>query len=100
MSSYSEMIEGYDVEQLRNLRDIISEKICNKEKEEKKIVWRVVNRGICYGNFREEQYVKAAEFLLEHAKETDAESSSGRLDRHLELISERVPQSEYEDWFK
>lgn len=100
MSDLRDKITELDVEQLHSLLGFVEEKIAAKSQETKRTVWRVVNRGMCYGNFREEQYVQAAEFLLKMAIKTDSDDSSDRLDRHLELISKRVPLSEYEDWFK
>lgn len=100
MSELRESIKKLDAEQLHSLLAFVEQNISAKEEEAKRTVWRVVNRGVCYGNFREEQYLQAAECLFNHAKLTDSNISSDRLDRHLELISKRVPLSEYEDWFR
>lgn len=99
MSTISEQIKGYDLDQLRALRDNVLELINSKLEEEKKTIWRVVDRWRCWGNFREDEYLLAVVCLANKAKELDANPASDRKDRELQIVGERVVASEYEDYF-
>ncbi|WP_312740471.1 hypothetical protein [Cedecea neteri] len=94
-----ESIRELDLRQLESLSEFVSKLINSKKAERKRTVWRVCVRGMCYGNFREDEYLKAAEFLAAKAKEIDADPINDRRDRQLEIVGERVPDSEYEEWF-
>ncbi|EKN4904639.1 TPA: hypothetical protein U5D73_000050 [Yersinia enterocolitica] len=104
MSSYREIISGFDLEQLENFHSVISGAIAEKKAEETKIVWRVCDRWTCKGNFREEDYLKAVDFMAEKAKKahSDLECELIRSSRDLcfEIQIKRIPISEYEEWFK
>lgn len=101
---YKEMIKGFDLEQLENFHSVISGAIAEKKAEETKIVWRVCDRWLCKGNFREEDYLKAVDFMAEKAKKAheDLKDKLIRSSRDLcfEIQIELVPISEYENWFK
>lgn len=101
---YKEIIKGFDLEQLENFHSVISGAIAEKKAEETKIVWRVCDRWLCKGNFREEDYLKAVDFMAEKAKKAheDFKDELIRNSRDLcfEIQIERVPISEYEEWFK
>lgn len=99
MSTISEQLKDYDLEQLRSLRDHVLERINSKMEEEKKTVWRVVDRWTCWGNFHEGEYLLAVECLASKAKELDADPISDRQDRELQIVGERVVISEYEGYF-
>ncbi|ENG0876786.1 hypothetical protein ABU549_004445 [Yersinia enterocolitica] len=101
---YKEMINGFDLEQLENFHSVISGAIAEKKAEETKIVWRVCDGWLCKGNFREEDYLKAVDFMAEKAKKAheDLKNELIRSSRDLcfEIQLQRVPVSEYENWFK
>ncbi|CAD91795.1 hypothetical protein [Yersinia phage PY54] len=101
---YKEMIKGFDLEQLENFHSVISGAIAEKKAEQTKIVWRVCDRWLCKGNFREEDYLKAVDFMAEKAKKAheDLKDELIRSSRDLcfEIQIELVPISEYENWFK
>lgn len=99
MSNIRDEIRTFDLDQLRSLREFVGDLIARKEDEPRRTVWRVCSDGICLGNFREDEYLKAAAFLLEKATEIDADPTSDRRDRRLEILSQRVIESEYEGWF-
>ncbi|MEK0228506.1 hypothetical protein WMC70_10865 [Klebsiella variicola] len=99
MSNVRDEIRTFDLDRLRSLREFVGDLIARKEEEPRRTVWRVCCGGICYENFREDEYLKAAEFLLKKAREIDADAFSDRSDRRLEIISRRVIESEYEGWF-
>ncbi|EPB8130347.1 TPA: hypothetical protein PXP79_001614 [Yersinia enterocolitica] len=102
--SYSEMINGLDLEALENFHSVISGAIAEKKAEETKIVWRVCDRWTCKGNFREEDYLKAVDFMAEKAKKAHKDRKDGLTRSAKDLLFDiqlkRVPLSEYEDWFK
>ncbi|MCX9039822.1 hypothetical protein NLN82_27925 [Citrobacter portucalensis] len=99
MSTISEQLKEYDLDQLRSLRDNVVELINSKQEEEKKTVWRVVDRYLCWGNFREDEYLLAVACLADKAKELHAEPTSDRCDRELQIVAKRVAISEYEAYF-
>ncbi|HBW9583323.1 TPA: hypothetical protein RRW88_003180 [Klebsiella pneumoniae] len=99
MSNVRDEIRTFDLDRLRSLREFVGDLIARKEEESRRTVWRVCSDGICYGNFREEEYLKAVAFLAEKAVEIDANPTSDRRDRNMEILSHRVIESEYEGWF-
>lgn len=99
MNNIRDEIRNYDLSQLNSLREFIQELITSKNNQSKRTVWRVCSWGICHGNFREDEYLKAAAFLLEKSKEIHADEHSCRREKQLEIIGEKVPESEYEDYF-
>lgn len=99
MSTISEQLNGYDLCQLRSLRDNVTERINSKLEEEKKTVWRVIDRWTCWGNFREDEYLLAVACLANKAKELDADADSDRQDRELQIVGKRVVASEYDAYF-
>ncbi|MBT2773791.1 hypothetical protein J7J47_16330 [Halomonas sp. ISL-60] len=92
-----------DTDQLYNAQSIIAELIKKKTDEPKRVVWRVCDDFMCLGNFREEDYLKAVEFMAEKAKQKYADEPNDKL-RHkqlqIEIKPERVPESEYESFFE
>ncbi|WP_405470635.1 hypothetical protein ACGTI2_08355 [Morganella morganii] len=96
--SWKSEIEGLDIDQLRNFRDAINEAISQKEEETKRTVWRVCDRWMCLGNFREDDYLSAVDLLVETAKQRNAEGDMESMS--IEIVRQRVPESEYESWFK
>ena len=96
--SWKSQIEGLDIDQLRNFRNAINEAISQKEEEQKRTVWRVCDRWQSYGNFRDDDYMGAIDRLVETAKKLNHENDVYSMP--LSIERERVPESEYEDWFK
>lgn len=99
MSNLRLQVQSLELYQLRDLRRFVGELIISKENETKKTVWRIVSGGVCHGNFREEEYLNAVQFLADMARKIDSEEGSDRHDRSLLISSERVPYSEYEGYF-
>ncbi|EES7498731.1 hypothetical protein GW737_11630 [Escherichia coli] len=99
MSNVRDEIRTFDLDQLRSLCEFVGDLIARKENEPRRTVWRVCADGICFGNFREDEYLKAVAFLAEKAAEIDADPTSGWRDRRMEILSHRVIESEYESWF-
>jgi hypothetical protein len=95
---------------MRYARDQMAEKIKAAEAEPKRTVWRVSNGSYCVGNYREEDYGKAADHLLRIYKDELIklaphwlEKPFGTLvfDRRVpSLAPELVTQYEYDnEWF-
>ncbi|MBF57681.1 MAG: hypothetical protein CME80_08185 [Halomonas sp.] len=92
-----------DTDQLYNAQSIVADLIKRKTDETKRVVWRVCDDFMCLGNFREEEYLKAVDFMAEKAKEKHSEEPPGRLwhkELQIELKPQRVPESEYESFFE
>ncbi|WP_340052081.1 hypothetical protein [Pseudomonas proteolytica] len=98
------------LDQMKYARDQMAEKIKAAEAQPKRTVWRVSNGSICEGNYREEEFEKAADHLLRiyKAKFMDEapcwiEKPYGYLifERQLPSLSpELVTQLEYDtEWF-
>lgn len=96
--SWKNKIEGLDIDQLRNFREVISEAITRKEHEQKRTIWRVRNRWQTFGDFREEDYLGAVKCLVETAKKLNADGDSYSMPISIERWP--IPESEYEGWFK
>lgn len=92
-----------DEDQLQLARDEAASLIKAKRDEAKRVVWRVCDDTMCLGNFREDDYLGAVEFMANEAKRMRQEIGDGpiRYPRTLEIQikPERVPESEYEDFF-
>ena len=99
MSKLRDEIRTLELDQLRSLREFVGDLIARKEAESRRTVWRVCSDGICLGNFREDEYLKAVAFLAEKASEIDADPTSDSRDRRMEILSHRVIESEYEGCF-
>ena len=108
--STTDWIAALTIDQLRFARDAMDEKIKAAEAQPKRTVWRVSNGSICEGNYREEEFEKAADHLLRiyKAKFMDEapfwiEKPYGYLifERQLPSLSpELVTQLEYDtEWF-
>lgn len=99
MTSITDYLSGLDESQLKFCYEKAGKMLEAKRREEKKIVWRVFSGGICYGNFRTEDYLKALDCVVETGKEewdpTDLDNPSLK----IEIVAERVPASEYESYF-
>ena len=95
MGNLREEIRGYDLSQLSSLSEFVGELITSKKNQNKRTVWRVCSWGVCHGNFREDDYLEAAAFLLTKSKEIHADENSCRREKQLEIVGERVPESEY-----
>lgn len=94
-------LDRLDLDQLRFARDAVDERINAKIEEEKRTVWRVCDRVMCRGNFREENYLGAVAFMAEEAIRLNSEAGSKRpRELELRLVAERVVDSEYEEYFE
>lgn len=102
MSKIKELYAGCDKQQLLHAREEINELIQQKNDEEKRLVWRVLDKWLCVGNFAEDEYLKAVECLVQRANELMDEKNANpnmtRQEMHLEIVSQLVPESEYSDY--
>lgn len=106
-----EWIGQLSLDQLRYARDQMAAKIKKAEEQPKRIVWRVCGgHGWVAENYREEEFEKAAEHLLQIFKEAFIKEAKdfiaepyGTLSFEREvphIAVERVTQLEYEtEWF-
>ena len=98
------------LDQMRNARDKMAEKIKAAEAQPKRTVWRVSNGTFCDGNYREEHFEQAVDHLLRIYKDEFmkvapdwVEKPFGYLVFEQQLASitpELVTQLEYDtEWF-
>lgn len=98
------------LDQMRYARDQMAENISAAEAQPRRMVWRVCRGGVCKGNYREDQYEKAADHLLRIFKAKFMEEAADcvkkpygteTLRRELPSIEiARVTQFEYDtEWF-
>ncbi|AYG07716.1 hypothetical protein D7M10_11715 [Pseudomonas fluorescens] len=98
------------LDQMRYAHDQMAAKIKAAEAQSKRTVWRVSNGSICEGNYREEDFEKAADHLLRIFKAKFMEEAPAWIekpygylvfDRQLpSLTPELVTQHEYDsEWF-
>ena len=105
-----EWVSTLTIDQIRYAKEQMDKKIKAAEEAPKRTVWRVCRGSLCEANYREDEYEKAADHLLQIYKErfmSEAadwiEKPRGYLnfERDLPHITpERVSQFEYEtEWF-
>lgn len=108
--STDEWIGALTLDQMRYARDQMDEKIKKAEEQPKRTVWRVCVGGWVDGNYREEDFEKAADHLLRIFKERFAREAKDFIDEPYGTIQfrnevphitpQRVSQLEYEtEWF-
>ena len=96
--SIDKMLEKMDQETLMSVIAKANALVVEKGKEQLKLIWIVSDNYTNLGWFKENEYIKAAEFLLGEAKDITQDTDNPQLMRlNLEFI--RVPESEYGDWF-
>ena len=87
------------LDQLRYARDAAAEMIAEMEKEKKMVVWCLEERDTRLETFADADYVKAAEKLLETARNNAASPQPMKVrDRELHLVAFFVPESEYAEY--
>jgi hypothetical protein len=96
--SYADYVKDMTLDDLSNLSEALENKRTRLLEEKRMTVWRVSDRWLCYGNYREEDYVKAAKCLARHAEKIYLEGERNRSDLELHIVAERMPLSEYEGW--
>ena len=105
-----EWVSTLTIDQIRYAKEQMDKKIKAAEEAPKRTVWMVCRGGLCEANYREDEYEKAADHLLQIYKErfmSEAadwiEKPRGYLnfERDLPHITpERVSQIEYDtEWF-
>ena len=105
-----EWVSTLTIDQIRYAKEQMDKKIKAAEEAPKRTVWRVCRGGLCEANYREDEYEKAADHLLQIYKErfmSEAadwiEKPRGYLnfERDLPHITpESVSQIEYDtEWF-
>ena len=94
-----EYLGKLSLDQLRYARDAAAEMIAELEKEQKLVVWCLEDRNTRLETFAADVYVKAAEKLLETARDNAAcpQPMKAR-DKELHLVAIFVPASEYAEW--
>lgn len=99
--SYRDYIKDMDLWDLNNLSEVIAERKSQIESEEKKIVWRVIDReGMCLGNYKQEDYKIAVKALAgwslaRYNAEIDSGGPLSIRYLSLEIRGERTAISEY-----
>ena len=93
--STDEFLKGLNYSQLQYARQRCDELIQAKNKEAKRKVWVVSDTGIKYKYFQEDEYVRAAEFLLSLARKNAAEGDI----EALELSSEFLMKCDWDELF-
>lgn len=103
-------VDALTLDQMRYARDQMAEKIKSAEAQPKRTVWRVSNGSICEGNYREEDFEKAADHLLQIYKPKLMEEAPDWIEKPYgyltferqlpSLTPELVTQHEYDtEWF-
>lgn len=95
---YDDYVRDLDLSDLSLLSESLENRRTKLREEKKKTVWRIVDRYMCYGNYREEDYVKAANCLARHAEKIYTAGERDRGDLELQINAERMPESEYNAW--
>ena len=86
-----------DLDQLLYCLEHANELLERKRNEARKIIWQVVeDRSLAVGNFREDDYLGAVDFLAKYARKEfeDGERNS------YSIEPMRVPASEYDSYFE
>ncbi|MCM8742352.1 hypothetical protein [Pseudomonas koreensis] len=108
--STDEWVGVLTLDQLVYARDQIDQKIKAAHAQPKRTVWRVCNGSICEGNYREEDFEKAANHLLRIYKSKFMEEAQGWIEKPYGYLTferqlpgitpELVTQFEYDtEWF-
>lgn len=94
-----EYLAKLNLGQLRYARDTAAEMIAELEKEQKRVVWCLEDRDTRLHTFSDADYVKAAEKLLDTARDNAASPQDMKArDKELYLVAVFVPESEYAEW--
>ena len=96
--SRKSQIEGLNIDQLKDFREVISQAITQKQREKMRLIWRVRNRWNTFGDFREDDYLGAVNRLVETANKLNADGDTYSMSISIEQWP--IPESEYEGWFK
>jgi hypothetical protein len=94
-------LKGLDLQQLRHAKEVAEELIADKEAEDKVRLWAVSNEGMNLEFFSDADYLKAAEYLLQEAKENAELRSTQPVGVDLLMLSLRpirVRASEVKDY--
>ena len=95
----NEYLNRLDLDQLKYARDRANELIAEKENGQKLVVWCLEDRDTRLETFADGDYVKAAESLLEKARQNAASLQNlPPRDKELHLVPIFVPASEYPEW--
>ncbi|MBL4833606.1 MAG: hypothetical protein JKY26_06480 [Pseudomonas sp.] len=108
--STPDFLAGLTVDQLRYAGERIEETLKKVDEQKKRIVWRVSKSGWVDGNYREEEFEKAADHLVRIFKEAFVKEAAGFVkdrcpvrffkDSIPEIVPEIVSQHEYDtEWF-
>lgn len=99
MMGIPEYLSKLGLDQLRYARDAAAERIAELEAEQKLVVWCLEDRHIRLETFADADYVKAAEKLLETARNNAASAQNmNARDKELHIVAILVPASEYAEW--
>lgn len=106
-STIAKLISGYELSDLQRLISELEDRVTQKKSEAKVLVWRVVDRRMCYGNFPDADYLKAIDRLKETAIERWTQQSgekrvnrSGVTDLELHIQAEFFPESDAQEYLK
>lgn len=97
--SFDAFLGKLDLDQLQSVVDKAQQLIDAKKREDRLVVWSLEDRYIRIKTFADADYVKAAELLLETAKENAASPQNLKAhDKELHLVPLFICASEYHEW--
>lgn len=96
--STRDYLNQLNLNQLRFARDTAAELIAQKEAAPRVLLWQVCDENSVLEHFPKEDYLKAAEFLLERAKKNALNHELKAYRKKLELTFITVPESEVQDY--
>lgn len=98
--STTDYLNTLNQEQLKFARDYADSLLKTLNQQPRKTVWTVEAGYINVAHFKEHQYIECAEKLLEYAKQNIPTDFKLSQDYELHLVSRRLIESEYDEWFK
>lgn len=108
--STTDWVDQMTADQKRYALELLEKEIKKIDEAPKRTVWRLCMGGLCEANYREEEYEKAAEHLLQIFKGRFEQEAKDWLDKPYgwvrfqdevpHIVPERVSQIEYDtEWF-
>ncbi|EOY5692357.1 hypothetical protein ACP7OL_004609 [Salmonella enterica subsp. enterica] len=101
------MIADYEIGDLLRLVDELNARVESKRQETRILIWRVIDRGVCYGNFAEHDYLKALDCLKDTGtKRWSQLANEQRKNRDdtdelaLCIVAEFYPESDAREYLK
>ncbi|MEI8209691.1 MAG: hypothetical protein WCG16_10835 [Methylococcales bacterium] len=93
-------LNSLDKEQLKYAKDYATSLLETRNQQPRKTVWTLEADHMNIAHFHEHQYIECAEKLLEYAKQNIPTDFKRSREHELKLVSRRLIESEYDEWFK